>query len=147
MNTTKTISILSIIGILISAYLTYLHYVPEKLSASFCNLSNYLSCATVNQSSYAVFLGIPVALIGVAGFLLLLYLSFSSFRYANIILFYSSAIGTIFMLYLLIAELFIIKALCIFCIAVLLIIGAIFLIALKAYGKESLQFVKEVRFE
>ncbi|HLC19636.1 MAG TPA: vitamin K epoxide reductase family protein [Candidatus Nanoarchaeia archaeon] len=143
----KSIPSLSIIGILISVYLTYLHYVPEKLNTSFCNLSNYLSCSTVNKSSYAVFLGIPVAIIGIFGFLLILYYSMSKRQYAPVVLFYSSALGLLFMLYLLVAELFIIKALCIFCIAVLLVILAIFLIVAKAHGKESLQLLREIRFE
>ena len=143
----KSIQILSSIGILISAYLAYLHYVPEELNTSFCNLSNYLSCATVNSSSYAVFLGIPVAIIGIAGFLLMGYLPMSKSSLAPIILFYSSGMGLLFMLYLLIAELFVIKALCILCIAVLLIMLAIFLIATYRHGRQSIQFVKDIRFE
>ncbi|MBS3138171.1 vitamin K epoxide reductase family protein [Candidatus Woesearchaeota archaeon] len=143
----KSIPLLSIIGILISVYLTYLHYVPEKLDASFCNISNYLSCSTVNQSSYALLFGIPVALIGIFGFILILYLSKSKSQYTNVALFYSSALGLLFMLYLLIAELFVIKALCILCTVVLLVILAIFLITVKAHGKESLQFLKDIRFE
>jgi len=143
----KAIGILSIIGIAISAYLTYLHYVPEKLNASFCNISDYLSCSTVNTSSYATFLGIPVAIIGMLGFLLLFLLSFEKIPHAQVALFYSSAIGLVFMLYLFVAELFIIKAICIFCIVVLLMIIAIFVLTAKSAGKESIAFLKSIRFE
>ena len=147
LNPNKRIAVLSIVGIILSGYLAYLHYVPDQLDSSFCNISDYLSCSTVNKSSYALFLGVPVAIIGIIGFLLLFYLSISKMPHARIALFYSSALGSLFMLYLFTAELLIIKAICTFCIAVLLAICTIFLIAYKAYGRESIQFVKDIKFE
>ena len=60
----KSVAVLCVLGIVFSSYLLYLHYTPEELDSSFCNISNFLSCSTVNTSSYATFLGIPVALIG-----------------------------------------------------------------------------------
>src|SRR3989344_7214467 len=143
----KSIATLSILGILVSLYLAYLKYNPTELDSSFCNITEYLSCSTVNTSSYSTFLGIPVAIIGAIGFLLLFLLSFEKIPHAQVALFYSSAIGLVFMLYLFVAELFIIKAICIFCIVVLLMIIAIFVLTAKSAGKESIAFLKSIRFE
>src|SRR3989344_5720627 len=121
----KSIATLSILGILVSLYLAYLKYNPTELDSSFCNITEYLSCSTVNTSSYSTFLGIPVAFIGILGFVFLFILSFE-IPYSRILIFYSSALGLIFMLYLLIAELFIINAICILCMVTLAVILIIF---------------------
>ena len=143
----RVISVLCVLGIIVSFYLLYLHYVPEELDASFCNISDFLSCSTVNKSSYATLFGVPVALIGVLGLLFLVYLSISRLHYAGVALFYSSGGALLFMLYLTFAELFIINAVCVLCIAVLVVIIAIFSVALYSYGRESVRFVRELRIE
>ncbi|HLD33356.1 MAG TPA: vitamin K epoxide reductase family protein [Candidatus Nanoarchaeia archaeon] len=147
MRTSKVIVGLCIAGFLISLYLTYLHYAPEELDASFCNISDFLSCSTVNKSSYATLFGIPVALIGIIGFVLLGFLSLARLMYARVALFYSSLGALLFMLYLTFVELFIINAVCVLCIAVLLIMAAIFSVSCYSYGRESVRFVREMKFE
>ena len=143
----KSVAVLCVLGIVFSSYLLYLHYTPEELDSSFCNISNFLSCSTVNTSSYATFLGIPVALIGVLGFIWMLYLSFGRFVDAGVALFYSSLLALLFMLYLTFAELFIIGAVCIVCVSVLVLIMWIFWIAARRFGHESVLFVKELKIE
>ncbi len=141
------IGTLSIIGLALSGYLAYVHYVPETLDSSFCNLSDFVSCSTVNSSSYATFFGIPVAVFGVAGFLLLAFLSVGTIKYHRIWLFYLSLGALLFMFYLLIIELFVLKTICLYCIFTLVDVIALFAIAAVSWGRESVQFVKAIKVE
>ena len=143
----RIIFVFSVIGILLSGYLTYVHYAPEQLDDSFCNFSDFVSCSTVNSSSYATFFGMPVALIGVFGFLLLGVLSLGKVKYHRVLLFYFSLGALLFMLYLLIIELFVLKAICLYCVFTLIDILLIFLVSAVYFGRESVTVVKEVQFE
>jgi vitamin-K-epoxide reductase (warfarin-sensitive) len=146
-KTMRLVGILSILGMLLSGYLGYLHFSPTHLESSFCNLDDYYSCSTVNQSSYSTLFGIPVAFLGIIGFALLGYLSLERLSYARVGLFYGAGGALGFMLYLLWAELFVIKAVCILCVATLLTVVAIFGLVAWTSGKESVQFVREIKFE
>ena len=63
------ILIVSLLGILISSYLTYDHY----QNSSYCLAGS--SCNKVNQSIYSEIFGIPIAVIGLIGYLSLFILS------------------------------------------------------------------------
>jgi uncharacterized membrane protein len=65
-----TLAILAVIGLLLAGYLVKEHYAPA--GASFCDINARFNCGAVNQSPYAVFLGVPVAVLGVLYYLLLL---------------------------------------------------------------------------
>lgn len=143
----RIIFVFSVIGILLSGYLTYVHYAPEQLDDSFCNFSDFVSCSTVNSSSYATFFGMPVALIGVFGFLLLGVLSLGKVKYHRVLLFYFSLGALLFMLYLLIIELFVLKAICLYCVFTLIDILLIFLVSAVYFGRESVTFVSEIKLE
>ena len=143
----RIILVSSVIGILLSGYLTYVHYAPEQLDDSFCNFSDFVSCSTVNSSSYATFFGMPVALIGVFGFLLLGVLSLGKVKYHRVLLFYFSLGALLFMLYLLIIELFVLKAICLYCVFTLIDILLIFLVSAVYFGRESVTFVSEIKLE
>lgn len=67
---------LTIVGIIDSAYLSYSHYrnYTDLTYASFCAISKAINCDTVSQSSWSVLLGVPVALWGLFGYMLLLIL-------------------------------------------------------------------------
>jgi len=143
----KIMIILLILGIIISIYLTYLHYVPEKLNSSFCNPTDYLSCSTVNKSSYSTLFGIPVALIGIIGMLTILGLLLIRPKNYGLYIFVLITGALLFMIYLTSAELFIIKAICIFCITVALIVLTLFIISIKEYGNKFIKFIKEIQIE
>ena len=64
------IPILSAVGMLVSAYLTWVHWGGSK---ALC--SGIGDCETVNNSAYAVVAGIPVALLGFGMYLALFGLS------------------------------------------------------------------------
>jgi len=124
----KFVFFLSILGIVLSGYLTYLHY--STLNSP-CDFSETFQCSLVNRSKYAEVLGVPVALLGLLGYSFLGFISFSlskdnflrKIREKNIInktisaqtLLVFSIIALVTSLYLTYAEFFLIKALCILC--------------------------------
>ncbi len=64
--------LLAVIGILNALYLTHAHYqnYTDPTYASFCAISQAINCDTVAQSPWSVLFGLPVALWGLAGYLL-----------------------------------------------------------------------------
>lgn len=70
------------IGLLDTIYLSLSHYwnYTDISYASFCALSKSLNCDTVSQSSFSVFLGLPVAVWGGVGYLLWLLLMVFAYR-------------------------------------------------------------------
>ncbi len=143
----NTILMLCVLGIILSSYLTYLHYVPEELDASFCNISDYLSCATVNKSRFATLFGIPVALLGIIGFVIMGVLAINKRYPSGTALFFLSLSSLIFMLYLTGAEIFIIGAVCVLCVMVAAITLFIFLLSWENYGRQAMDFLRSIRIE
>ena len=96
------ILVLALIGTVISSYLVYLKFDLE--SKIYCPISG---CDVVNNSEYSWFFGVPVALIGLAGFLLIFFLGLyrlmrprkSNERFIDIMLVFS-IMGTAFGVYL-----------------------------------------------
>ena len=135
----KLIFFLCIIGVLLASYLTYLHYSHVD---SPCDLSETFQCSKVNRSEHAEFFGIPVALLGLGGYLLIAFMSLSIWKGFNLkkfklnklinknTLFSFSLIAVAFSLYLTYAEIFLIKALCLLCIISQIIV---IIIAILAY--------------
>lgn len=60
------IVILAALGVGVSAYALWQHYAP--LGSAFCNLGETFSCDLVNKSAFSEVFGIPVALIGILGY-------------------------------------------------------------------------------
>jgi len=130
---------LSLIGIIFSSYLFYLHY--DLRAQPFCPVDG---CDKVLESEYAEILGIPVALMGLIGFILvfalgllrLIYPANKTEKFADYI-FLVSVIGTAFGIYLTYLELFVINAICIYCVLCfilmicILILTAIFLFEVR----------------
>ena len=59
--------VLALVGVGIAAYLVYVHYAHAKV---LCNIAH--GCETVQKSKYAKLAGVPVALIGLLGYLAIL---------------------------------------------------------------------------
>jgi vitamin-K-epoxide reductase (warfarin-sensitive) len=119
------IAVLALAGIAISSVSLYHHY--DRSESSFCNISETLNCDIVNRSIYSELFGIPVALIGMAGYA-------SLFGSATIyrarpdtpkFLAGASLIGLAFALYLTYIEGFVLAAWCILCLTSLVLIFAI----------------------
>jgi uncharacterized membrane protein len=134
-NRHRVIIILCVLGLGVAGYLTSIHYTGIPI---FCGGSN--SCETVNTSRFA-FIGplpviglIPVALLGVGGYLLMLALALfppkEDRQWPDQLLFALALIGTLFQLYLTYIELFVLRAICYWCVSSQIIILLIFLLAL-----------------
>lgn len=124
------ILILSVLGFLLSVYLTYLHY--SEGQTAFCSQDS--GCDSVRQSAYSSILGIPVALLGAVGYALIFWFTFVSItRKVRWILLYTiSLAGFVFSAYLTYLELFVIKAICPYCVVSAIIMTVIFImIALR----------------
>jgi vitamin-K-epoxide reductase (warfarin-sensitive) len=63
------IFILALVGVGVSAYALHLHYTVDP--SSFCNFNDTLNCDVVNKSWASEIAGIPVALLGIVGYVLL----------------------------------------------------------------------------
>ena len=122
------IALLSLVGMLIALYLTlYKIGVVGDLS---CSIG---SCETVNTSRWATFLGLPVAAWGLAAYIALFALSLAGTteRYAGSrglswLLVAIAGWSVLFSAWLTYLELFIIDAICIWCVTSTVILVAIF---------------------
>jgi len=65
--------VLAVLGIVVSALALREHY---RTDTSPCSINDHWDCGIVNHSPYAMLHGIPVAVIGIAGYLLLGALAF-----------------------------------------------------------------------
>ena len=108
-----TLGALAVVGLLISAYLTWVHYAGV---APVC-VGGSGGCETVQASSYATLLGVPVAalgLVGYSGLLLSAFLRGGAGAYLGLLV---ALVGTLFSAYLTYLELFVIHAICEWCVA------------------------------
>jgi len=121
-----TIAGLSLIGILIALYLTL--YKVGVIGSLTCSVG---SCETVNTSRWATLLGLPVAAWGLAAYVALFVLSMAGTadryvgsRTLSWLLVAIAAWSVIFSAWLTYIELFVIHAICIWCVtsAVLLVV-------------------------
>jgi len=104
---------LATFGVLISAYLTWTHFAGLSPVCT----GGGAGCETVQASRYATVLGIPVALLGLISYAGLI-LSATLWGEVGIYLgFLISLIGTLFSAYLTYLEVFVIEALCQWCLA------------------------------
>lgn len=118
----KIITLLALLGVGISAYLAYLKITNNTLS---CGLGQ---CTVVQTSKYSEIFGIPVAILGLEYYLALLVLSWSKFKKATQIW---ALLGLAFSSYLTVLELFILKAICGWCVLSFVIIIIINLLIFK----------------
>jgi vitamin-K-epoxide reductase (warfarin-sensitive) len=127
------IVVLAIVGVVLSAVSLVNHY--KKSPSEFCDIDQTFNCDIVNRSTYSKLFGIPVAGIGLLGYLLLLGLSrmnrekklFSS------LLILGSLIGLAFSLYLTYVEVRILATYCILCLGSLACIVLITILAIARH--------------
>jgi len=116
------IAFIAVAGVLVSSVSLQHHFSHSK--TSFCNLSETFNCDIVNRSKYSTLFGIPVALIGILGYLLILALATIYRQKAEtpIVLLMTSAGGLGFALYLTYIEKFVLAAWCVLCLSSLALI-------------------------
>ena len=128
----RTSLVLAVVGIAIAAYLTYVHYAGIEPA---CSTGG---CEVVQTSEWADVYGMPVALLGLLGYIAIL-VSLLALR-GDAQLFISatlSLIGFAYSGYLTYQELFTIKAICQWCVAsavVLTLLSAVTVWRLLASG-------------
>jgi uncharacterized membrane protein len=116
--------VLAVAGIAVSSLALREHY---RTDASPCSINARWDCGIVNHSPYAMLFGIPVAVIGIAGYLLLGILAFQkAYR-----LMLAVALGGLgFALYLAHIESAVLGVWCIYCVISLGVISVVSLLVL-----------------
>jgi uncharacterized membrane protein len=99
-------------GAAIAAYLTWVHYDEAALV---CVAGG--SCETVQRSSYSELAGIPVALLGLVSYTVVFALVLWNTPTARLAAASLAFVGLVFGIYLLALQLFVIDAVCVWCVA------------------------------
>lgn len=120
----RWISILSLTGILLALYLLYNFLAPNP--SDICSISASINCGPITKGSLALFFGIPVALIGLIGYIAILYGSIK--RKAGFTL-GMVTFGMLFCLRLTYLELFREHVLCPVCAACQVVMATIFVLS------------------
>jgi uncharacterized membrane protein len=107
------VSILAVGGVLVSAISLQHHY--STSNSSFCNLSETLNCDVVNRSVYSKIAGVPVALVGIVGYLALFGIALFSRGQREKLLLAASLIGLVFALRLTYIEGWVLGVWCVLC--------------------------------
>ncbi len=106
------IGVICLIGIAVATYLTYTHYAGLNVV---CPVSG--GCETVQKSVYSKLDGIPVAVLGLAGYIGILISLAIRNELGRVAGFGMALIGCMFSLYLTYREIFTIKAICPWCVS------------------------------
>ena len=129
-------ALLSLLGFFLSAYL-YLYKIG-KIGTLACGAGG---CETVQHSPWSRFAGVEVSLIGLIGYAGLLVVSLAALqpgahrRWPTALLLCLAGLGVAFTAYLTYLELFVIHAICRWCVGSAVIIVAIFVAALLDYRR------------
>jgi vitamin-K-epoxide reductase (warfarin-sensitive) len=127
--------ILALLGIVAASLALREHY--REYGDSPCSINEHWDCGVVNHSQFAMVGPIPVAAIGIAGYILMAALAF--FRSYRLLLVPTFA-GLTFSLYLANIEAHILEVWCIYCVISL---GIISLMSLLTLGTVVAQFVRK----
>ncbi len=114
--------LLALAGVGLSGYLLANHY---GIGTGICPTDSFLDCDKVNTSPYSAILGVPVALIGLLGFVAMFVVGYLGRFYPDtwvgerygLLLVLLALVGAGFATYLTYIELFVIYAICPFCVA------------------------------
>ncbi len=138
-----TIPVLAALGLADAGYLAALHFSGELPPCG-----GYAGCAVVNLSPYAEIYGVPVAGLGTALYAALLGISLLRLRatrplwgQATLLLYGLTLSGAVFMAYLTGIELFVLHAVCYWCVALALITLALLVLITRelwAVGPQGL---------
>jgi uncharacterized membrane protein len=123
------ILLLSLAGVVVSSVSLYHHY--DKSESSFCDFGGKFNCDIVNRSTYSHIGPLPVALIGMLGYVGLAWLSHFCRKRTDgkTFLLVASLIGLGFALYLTYIEGFVLAAWCVMCLTSLALIFTITILA------------------
>jgi uncharacterized membrane protein len=127
------LAVLAVAGMGVAAYLTYTHWADEAVACGSLG-----RCETVQQSEYSTIVGVPVALLGglAAAALLAIVLSRLgglplAVEWASLATLALTTASVAFAAYLTYVELFVLDAICVYCVALASIFTASWLISLS----------------
>jgi len=136
----RIIPFLAVVGLGVAMYLGY---IEASLKDAFCGPVG--DCNAVQQSSYARLFGIPIAWLGMLGYLVILALwavvrfaSRQAARWAWAFLFVVAVAGVLFSIYLTFLEPFVIGATCMWCVTSAVLMTLIMLLS-AGHGHEALR--------
>jgi|SRR3989344_107935 len=132
----KIIFIASLLGLIISSYLAYNHYVGSSVT---CVINREKSCNLVTDGVYSeLLLGIPNSYLGIVGFLIFIILSYLGIKEKNVddIILYISSIAFLFVLFLAYLIFFVINSFCIWCFATWILVSIILLCSITLMIKK-----------
>lgn len=125
--------VLAVLGIIVSGLALREHY---RTDASPCSINERWDCGTVNHSPFAMLWGIPVAVIGMGGYLFLALLAFKR-AYVWMLPFVSVAL--LFAVHLADIENYVLGVWCIYCVISLGIISSLTLLVFGAVIANSVR--------
>jgi uncharacterized membrane protein len=128
---------LAVVGLAISGYLSLVHALSRQVPL-LCSTSGLVNCEQVTTSTQSFVGPLPVAYLGIAWFVVMLGILAAHGRCARAHWWGAfglgwTALGTLFALYLIYAELFLIGAICLWCTAVHALVFTLFLAAVGTY--------------
>ncbi len=106
-----SVAVLALAGAAIAAYLVYVRYAHVTIA---CTTGG---CEKVQSSRYAELAGIPVAVLGLGGYVAILATTIRDTGPARVAGLWLAVVGTAFSLYLLVVQLAVIDAICQWCVA------------------------------
>ena len=123
------VALLALVGTGIAAYLTYARYADATIA---CATGG---CETVQESDYAEIVGVPVAVLGLVGYVGILATALFTGELARVAGAALALAGLVFSLYLVLVQAFAIEAFCQWCLAsdvVMLLLAAATVARLRA---------------
>ena len=118
------LALLAIAGVVVSVLALRVHYSTESAP---CSINEKWDCGIVNHSPYAEIRGVPVAAIGIAGYLLIAALAILRRRGLLLV---AVLIGMAFALYLTHIEAAVLGVWCVYCVISQGIIAALLLLSI-----------------
>jgi len=114
--------LLCVFGLGVSIYLTFTHFFPAQVRLA-CSDNGAINCEKVTTSPQSYVFGIPVAVLGLCFFIPMIVLCWpamwrSAHRWIHVARLVLSVSGVGMITYLICCELFIIKAICLWCTSV-----------------------------
>lgn len=122
----KLVTTLSLVGILLASYLLYSYLFRPSFQP--CSINSSINCDAVIKGPVSTFLGLPTALYGLIGYIVIL---ISSLFRKKKLLFGVSLFGVLFCLRITFIELFVIKVICPVCLLCQIIMLTILVLSLK----------------
>ena len=118
------IALVAVAGVVVSSISLYHHFATTE--TPFCHFGESFNCDIVNRSAYSTVFGIPVALIGILGYLLVLALAtvYRDKAETPVMLLIITVGGLGFAVYLTYIEKFVLATWCILCLSSLALISA-----------------------